>query len=110
MQLTIEIPDNIQPPKFRLFQEVYLAPCRTASKSDIRLKDAPPPRSGVIVGMNYVPLFQALVERYSGFGWEYQVDFYFGAPFEKALECVEPVQTYDESDLAAMDDIRSNAA
>ncbi|MBL1176820.1 hypothetical protein [Pantanalinema sp. GBBB05] len=100
MHLTIEIPDNIQPPKFHLFQPVCLVPKSPTSKSERQLQDAPPPRTGVIVGMTYVTLFQAIVEHYAGFGWEYQVDFYFNAPFEKALGCEDPVQTYDEVDLA----------
>ncbi|MBL1176837.1 hypothetical protein [Pantanalinema sp. GBBB05] len=100
MQLIIEIPHNIQPPKFHLFQHVCLVPKSPTSKSDRQLQDAPPPRTGVIVGMTYITLFQAIVEHYAGFGWEYQVDFYFNAPFEKALGCEEPVQTYDEADLS----------
>lgn len=106
--ITVNIPDSIQPPKFHLFQEVCLAPKSPTSKSDCS-------RVGVIVGMTYIPLFQALVERFAGFGWEYQVDFYFNAPFEKALDCEDPVQTYDEADLApftaqAKDDRKQVAA
>lgn len=86
-------PADIPAPKFQLFQQVSLIPRATPKRLEAK------PRSGVIVGMEYITLFTALVNSWRSYGWEYKVDFYFEAPFADALTCTDPVQSFDEKDL-----------
>lgn len=54
---------------------------------------------GVITGMEYVTLFTAIAAELESDGWEYTVDFYFGAPLREARTHPESVEKFDEDEL-----------
>ena len=89
--IALTLPQGIPAPQFQLFQAVAI-------------KSSTEPRTGVIVGLEYVTLFTAIANHDNTYGWIYEVDFYFDAPTEKLLEAIEyeTVGKFRESKLLAI--------
>jgi hypothetical protein len=88
--LAIDLPESVPAPKFKLFDRV-----KVKSRN----------QKAVVTSMRYISLFTAVVNRFDGWGWNYEVDYHFGEPVEQALGLNdgESVEEVDENDLQAIE-------
>ncbi|MBD2019385.1 hypothetical protein H6F43_04200 [Leptolyngbya sp. FACHB-36] len=80
IEVNIEIPEEVKPPQFHLFQKVVFQDIHYEPKQLL---------VGTVTGMAWVAPLEAIAEDLSFWGWKYTVSYIYGLSPEEALDVRE---------------------